>query len=286
MRKILLVSTLFFFCLIRYAAASDSLGYGYLNTSDTVFVKISEFQEKLIEHRLQGEQTLYAISKYYGMTVNEIFDYNPEINQNSYSPGVLIKIPIPAKSILTKLPSGAKSKDYIPLCYVVKKSDTLYKLSKLYFGIPVETLVALNKLVDNGLSLGQVIHIGWMSRKGIPASYRKFKGGPADKKNQLLWRKYTQAAEIKREHHHKGVAFWQADGIKSVDLYAMHRHAPIGSIIAITNPMTNRTVYAQVIAAMPESIYSEDVAVVVSTRVAQMLGAKDARFYVKVKYLK
>ena len=66
----------------------------------------------------------------------------------------------------------------------------------------------------------------------------------------------------------------------------MHRKAPIGSIIALFNPMTNRTVYAVVIAAMPESIYSEDVAVVVSPRVAQLLGAKDARFYVKVKYLK
>lgn len=284
MRNFLLLSVLSFLLPALLLARGDSMSYAI--NSDTVFLKLSELQEKLIAHKLEGSQTLYGLSKCYGLTVNEIFDYNPGLDRNSYGQGIYVDIPVPSMSILTQIPVGENPYDYVPLCYVVRKSDTLYKLSKNYFGVPMSELVMLNQLVDNTLSLGQVIQVGWMSRNGIPKTHRKFRGGPVDKKNQLLARKYNQAAGIKREYKQKGVAYWQSDGVKSVDLYAMHRKAPVGSVIAITNPMSKRTVYAVVIAEMPDAIYSEDVVVVVSTRVAKLLGGKDARFFVKVRYLR
>ncbi len=284
MRKILQSSLICFFLASTLSAEVDSLKY--LNRADTIYLKLSNMQEKLIEHRLVGEQTLYALSRYYGMTVNEIFDYNPNLNRNNYGEGVRVNIPVPTISIITKIPLTRSQSDYIPVCYRVRKSDTLYKLSKNYFGIPMDTLVSLNNLMDNTLSLGQVLHIGWLSRAGIPKTDRRIKGGLLDKKNMLLAKKYEKDAEGKREYKDKGIAYWQQNGVKSVDLYAMHRKAKIGSIIAVNNPMTKRTVYAKVIARIPDAIYPETVAVVVSTRVAKLLGGKDSRFYVKVKYIR
>ncbi|MFK7808550.1 MAG: LysM peptidoglycan-binding domain-containing protein [Saprospiraceae bacterium] len=284
MRKLLILGMLSLTTVLFGQYQLDSLLY--MNNSDTTYVKFSELQEKIIDHELLPGQTLYALSKYYGMSVNQIYDYNPGLNRSSYKEGVQINIPIPTRSILMQIPQGHNPNDYMVVCYVVKKSDTLYKLSKNYFGIPMGLLATMNQLEDNTLSLGQVLHIGWLSRKGIAATDRKIKGGPVDKKNLLLGKRYARAAENKREYKQKGVAYWQKDGVKSVDLYAMHRKAPVGSIIEIKNPMLKRTVYAKVIARIPEAIYSDDVVVVVSTRVAKLLGGKDARFFVKMKYLR
>ncbi|MFT6705688.1 MAG: hypothetical protein ACJATF_000510, partial [Flavobacteriales bacterium] len=253
MRKIFLPTLFCFFLATSLIAEVDSLKY--LNRADTIYLRLSDMQEKLIEHRLEGAQTLYALSKYYGMSVNQIFDYNPNLNRNNYGEGVRVNIPVPAISIITHIPADRSLEGYIPVFYRVRKSDTLYKLSKSYFGIPMDTLVSLNNLVDNTLSLGQLLHIGWLSRAGIPKADRRVKGGLLDKKNMLLAKKYERDAEWKREFNHKGIAYWQQNGVKSVDLYAMHREAKIGSIIAVNNPMTKRTVYAKVIARLPESIY-------------------------------
>ena len=65
----------------------------------------------------------------------------------------------------------------------------------------------------------------------------------------------------------------------------MHKYAPIGSIVQVTNPMKRRTVYAKVIAKTPAS-YDANVEIVVSPRVGKMLGARDKKFYVKTRYLR
>ena len=50
--------------------------------------------------------------------------------------------------------------------------------------------------------------------------------------------------------------------------------------------MNNRKVYAKVIGRIPENVYGSDVVVVISSKVANFLGAKDPRFFVRVRYLK
>jgi rare lipoprotein A (peptidoglycan hydrolase) len=68
-------------------------------------------------------------------------------------------------------------------------------------------------------------------------------------------------------------------------LYALHRDAAIGTIISVTNPMSNRTVYAKVIARVPDG-YERNVEVILSPEAARKIGALDPKFFVKVKYFK
>ncbi len=274
------------FALLPCVAMAWSDSLVYLRATDTVFLELSELHEKIITHKIKEQETLYALSRFYGMTVQELFYYNPALEKNTYDVGQQIYIPVPSKAIVSSVPPYHNHYDYVPVCYRVRKSETLFRIAKRYFGIPIDTIAMLNRLTTSTLSVGQVLQIGWLSRWGIPHHYRKFRGSPIDKKNQLLARKYYQARTVKKESRDKGVAFWQNNGVKSVDLYAMHRTAPLQSIIAVNNPMNRRTVYAKVIARLPDTVYSDDVVVVVSARVAQLLGAKDQRFYVKIKYLK
>jgi hypothetical protein len=83
----------------------------------------------------------------------------------------------------------------------------------------------------------------------------------------------------------QGVCFWQKNSKEKGDLYALHRDAAIGTIISVTNPMSNRTVYAKVIARVPEG-YERNIEIILSPEAARKIGALDPKFFVKVKYIK
>jgi peptidoglycan endopeptidase LytF len=69
-------------------------------------------------------------------------------------------------------------------------------------------------------------------------------------------------------------------------LYVLHKSAAVGSIISITNPMFNTTIYAKVAGTIPANTYPDDIKVIVSPEVAAKLGAKDAKFFTRISYLK
>lgn len=257
-----------------------------LDASDSIYIEMTPLQEKAFNHVVEKNQTLFSIAKFYGLKVVDLFYYNPDLEKSSLSIGTIIKIPMPTKGIIRRRGKKFDPNKCVPVCYIVKPKDNLYKIAKTWFKVPIDTLIERNNLPSPGIHVGQTLHIGWMRKTGIPATYRKFRGQPIDKKNQKLARKYQQASQVKRERKEHGVAYWQDVGVKSVDLYALHRKAPLNSIIAITNPMTRRTVYAKVIGPIPESVHDDNVVAVISSRVAKLLGAKDQRAYVKLRYLK
>jgi hypothetical protein len=49
--------------------------------------------------------------------------------------------------------------------------------------------------------------------------------------------------------------------------------------------MFGSKVYVKVIGALPEKSYPKEVLTVISNAAAKELGAKDARFFVKIRYL-
>jgi hypothetical protein len=80
----------------------------------------------------------------------------------------------------------------------------------------------------------------------------------------------------------RGVAWWNKD-MKDPNMFALHRSAPLNSLIEIRNPMFDRSVWAKVIGTIPPT-YTEDISVIVSPGVAKYLGAIDGRFYVEMSY--
>jgi LysM repeat protein len=82
-----------------------------------------------------------------------------------------------------------------------------------------------------------------------------------------------------------GVAQWAKSASSTNDLYVLHPTAPVNSVVEITNPMTHRTIYAKVLSNMPYKLYTDDISVVVSPGVANLLGAIDSRFYVKLRFV-
>lgn len=284
MRKLIGFQILFFLSTFSFATG-DSLHY--LTLKDTIFLSINNYQEKIFTHVLEEGQTLYSAGRFYGLKLDEVYAYNPDLKIKGYEPGDGVRIPIPNRAILRYKTPDFKWWKHIPVCYVVKKGDTFYGISKRFFKMPIDTIIQRNNLPDMSLTKGQILHIGWMNIDGIPEAMRQINGGPLWEKSYAMKNTYFQQKASKRERSEGGAAVWMQDKNGGSDLYALHPYAPIGSIISIKNPVYNRTVYVKVIGRMSSRIHDKaETKIVVSQTVAKMLGAIDPRFYVEIKYLK
>ena len=90
---------------------------------------------------VQRGDTLYGISKQFGVTVEELKLEN-DLTGNTLIVGQILKIPTLETTSL----------------YVVKKGDTLYSIAKNY-GVIVNELISLNNLSSTNLSIGQQLRI-------------------------------------------------------------------------------------------------------------------------------
>ncbi|HMQ49074.1 MAG TPA: LysM peptidoglycan-binding domain-containing protein [Saprospiraceae bacterium] len=275
---------LLLFLSLRLHATATGDSTHYLLPGDSVFLKLDVIGDKYFDHCIEAKQTLYSLAKFYGLSIEELYFYNPGLKEKTLKVGMNVSIPLPNRAIYRYQPKRYKEKDYIPVFYQVQKGETMYRISKTYFEMPVEDLQKRNGMTDHNVKTGQILHIGWMSINGVPDSLRRVHGGPLARRLNALKKLYLRENVNKKEVNQQGVAGWPKGSKESSDLYALHRTAPINSVIEVTNPMNSRTIHLIVIGRIPESAFEPDVKVVVSPLAADMLGVIDSRFFSRIKY--
>lgn len=107
-------------------------------------------------HTVVKKETLYSISKRYGVEPSDIIEANPETAGNLRE-GLSLKIPVSrAKQVpavnLTPADDGAT------MTHTVQKQETLYSLSKTY-NVTVDEIKSANGGLSQGLREGMVIRI-------------------------------------------------------------------------------------------------------------------------------
>lgn len=103
-------------------------------------------QKNYIEYTIKSGDNLYSIGRKYGVTAQELIDYN-NLTSNLLSIGQVIKIPTESSNDNTS---------YIE--YTVKSGDNLYSIGRQY-GYSAQELMNYNSLKSNLLSIGQIIKI-------------------------------------------------------------------------------------------------------------------------------
>lgn len=262
--------------------AQDEQPTPLLNYRDSILLTV-EGGKKFIHHPIKPKQTLFSISRYYNIGLEELFEYNPNFrNDPNLRIGSRVKIPTPNKAIKRYKSSSFVTSENTCIYYVVQQGDNLYQISKRYFEMPVDSIALRNRLKNNAIQPGQRLLMGWMGIEGFHADWRPVR--PVTESG-VLKASYNEGKKNKNEISAQGVCFWPKDSKEKGSLYALHRDARIGSVINVNNPMSNRTVYAKVIGRIPKG-YERNIEVVLSPEAARKLGARDPRFFVKTKYLK
>lgn len=258
----------------------------YLTAKDTLFLSVGTNGEKVVEHRMEARQTLYSLARFYGISVEELYWYNPGLKDQVVALGQVVQVPVPNAAIKRYKEKGFVVKDHAPIFYVVRKGDTMYRISRVYFRMPADTIQKRNGLHSDVIKEGQALFVGWMHVNGVPEELRKSGGSPLERGSAALGKLYRMEAGAKKEVNEQGKAFWQKHSREDSNLYALHRDAPLNSIIMVTNPMNGGVVFVKVIGRLPDTVYEKEVVVVLSPMAAKYLGAQDTRFFARVKYFK
>jgi len=119
-------------------------------------------KQQYLDYIVSKKETLYGISKKFGVTVDDLIKANPSMTE--LKNGMVIRVPLvtgqkvktgdetPKPAIVTKL---AVPDDGL---LMIKQGQTLYSISKQY-DIPEETLLQLNPELSEGLKTGQTIRL-------------------------------------------------------------------------------------------------------------------------------
>ncbi|PWS29245.1 hypothetical protein DHW03_05340 [Pedobacter yonginense] len=240
---------------------------------------------------LKGE-SIFSIAKQYGITAYQIRKLN-NLDDNTLSTGQVLKIPSdivvevpkqvekPAEAI-KEIPAN-KEESFI---YTVVDGDNIFSIAKKYNLTAYQIRVA-NKMKDNILTNGQKLIIPKPPQpKSVNEASKEDQEGNPDStmvKDPKLRRDPSVYGLSQIEE--KGTAVWiQDQDLDASKMLVLHRTAPIGRVIKITNPMTNRTTFAKVVGKFTENESTKDVIIVMTKAVADSLGALDKRFFCNLTY--
>lgn len=253
-----------------------------LTSKDTLLLVVTN-GKKFVQHPVKAKQTLYSISKYYSLSMEELYEHNPSLRTDpTLHIGLRLKIPVPNLAIKRYKNKKFVASKNASIYYVVQEGDNLYQICKRNFDMPVDSIAKRNNLKNSNIRPGQLLLVAWMGTEGVLPEWRPVRQYT---QSDALKAKYEEAKAKRKEVDSQGVCFWQKDSKEKGDLYALHREAAIGTPICVTNPMGGRTVYAKVIGRIPEG-YKRNIEVVLSPEAVRKIGARDPEFFVKVKFLK
>lgn len=269
-------------------------------------------------HKVAAKETLYSISRTYQVSMDDIKTWNA-LSGNSLSIGqeLIIKQPNPTSPPATSLPNQANpplssKKGY----HIVAPSETLFSISKQY-AVSTEQLKRWNNLDGNDLKVGQTLFVSQPEQGGISAKPEEIspkttnppvvkrqeqeileptpqvKNTPQPSKPDT--RQQTQSPESIRiseslkngDEIIEGGLAQLIEGTEGNRKYlALHRTAPMGTILKVRNEMNNREVFVRVMGKLPDTALTDKLIIKISKSAYDRLGAIDARFRVEVTYYK
>ncbi len=251
-----------------------------------IFVEHDDKLGKVIFHKVSGYDTPYSLSRIYGTTKKVLQHLNPEMDSRKMPK--LVKVPLAEERMVYRLPIFRNRRDYIPVRYRVKPKDNLFRISRIYFDMPTGLLTNRNRIRNNNLSTGQVLEIGWIKVPEddllVLSGERREETPGITEVDQRYKTQFLDGLNGSTPPSKNEVAYWKKDAPAS-GYFVMHRKASERTYIEITNPLSSSKIYAKVIGKIPENLYPEEVDMVMSSELAEALGAKDMKFFVRSRYL-
>lgn len=306
--------------------------------------------KQFIIHQIDEKETLYGISRRYGVAITAILEHNPTAD-GGLSVGQLLKVPYVPKPKGTSVPTPQGS------VHKVAAGETLFSISRLY-GVSVDDIKSWNSLKDNSLALGQEIVIKKKIAEVKAPEQKSIKGAHTIEAGETLFsvaRKYNVSVqqlrdwnsltkdevkvgqilfvtqpmntqqvvttevqnkpvitepvktEIKPEAKQPEIKetikiserVAGSDEIKEGGLaeliegtdgnrkyLALHRTAKVGTILKVRNELNNREVFVRVAGPLPDVASNNNIVIKISKSAYDRLGAIDSRFRVEVTYYK
>lgn len=280
--------------------AGVSLAQAQSNTASTkTTVKNGK---TFLEHTVTSKDTYYQLSRIYGVPVKDIMNAN---NKKNLRVGDAVLIPAkeetkkeePKKEIAKTNssnegdsrtlgnPNSETIQAKILTEYKVGNNETLYSIAKR-FSTTVDNIKKLNSLNTDTVREGQTLKIPdgnvvVVQKETAPAAINiPIPDNLSKEEIEFETNRYGI-----REKKEKGIGIWmenlESGGRSNL---ALHRTAPVGTILKITNPLTKSVTFAKVVGKFSDTSESRDAIVILSKSAASYIGALDKRFLIEIAY--
>ncbi|MCZ4244032.1 muramidase family protein [Pedobacter punctiformis] len=271
-----------------------------VNTPTEKPVQENKPREASGTHKVKQGETIFTIAQQYGITayqirmLNNLPDNTLTIGQVLKMPSnINIEVPNPKEKVaevkekaVEKVKEVAAPSREESFIHTVAQGETIFSIAKKY-NLTAYQIRTANKLNDNSIALGQKLAI---PKPPEPKSVNDLskedqEGNPDSTSVRDPKLRRDPSVYGLNQVEEKGTAVWISDAdLDASKMLVLHRTAPIGKVIKITNPMTNRTTYAKVVGKFTENESTKDVIIVTTKAVADSLGALDKRFFCNIMY--
>lgn len=255
-----------------------------LDPLDSIIIVADPMSNNLeFNYVLPAGTSLYAAGRQFGLSMDDVYLLNPKFRLG-YSVGDEMRVPLPRPAIRSYIPYDSIN-FYCPVYYEFRRGETLYGLIHRSLKLEDEQVLYINNpgLSAETLFPGQLLFIGWLSVAGITDEMQGAIEDPYIKSNTGLREAWNSISANKRLTTQKGKAAWTREGDRS-KFMALHRTAPINSLIEIMDKRTGKILYCRVVGRIPDQVYDPNVQVVVSPLLVKAFGVRDRFFYVQVKH--
>ncbi len=213
------------------------------------------------KYKVKKGDTLYSISRQYGLKLNDILKANPGLTAKSnVRIGQYLLVPTKNQKPETisykpvSVPSTPdtpwREEDIRPRAVMTERAKAVVAEEKIMPKPPV------------------VVTDGLRTSSGNAAEY------------PVIFDRYaSHGYKIKRN---KGAANYLDEATSGNQNLAFYSHAETGSVIRVTNLLNHKTVFVKVIGKVPPVDAGSDITVKLSSKAAQDLGAVDEKFLVEV----
>ncbi len=256
----------------------------YLRPFDTMTVRFDPgVGQILFDHYLAPGQTLFGTASFYGLSLEDAYQLNPAL-RSSYKPGDKVRVAVPRVAI-RPAPAADSLAWFLPVYYQMGRGETYFGLHKRILQLENDAhLRSLNPELDpERMQPNQRVAIGYLKLDGIPKAWQGDIVDPYVRRNRglrELWELRTAGKKMKQAN---GKAAWTKKGDPGKWM-ALHRTAPINSLIEIEDPRSRKTIYARVVGRIPEQVNDRNVIVVVSPLLVKAFGVRDKHFYVRTRH--
>jgi LysM repeat protein len=277
--------------------------------------RISAAPKGGIVHKVEAKETMFSISKQYGVTVDEIRQWN-NLSDNALSIGQELVIKKQKPSTATDTRPVAQEIINRTGTHTVAAKETMYSIARQY-SVSVQQLREWNKLENDELKIGQVVYVAPPEQKNdvarpkletprteTPVVAAEERNEPKETKKEPQ-QVPVEASRPKTETPAPAQTIRISESVKNSDevmeaglaeliegtegnrkYLALHRSAPVGTILKVRNEMNNREVFVRVMGKLPETAMTDKLVIKVSKSAYDRLGAIDPRFRVEVTYYK